>query len=54
MSDKNSDLDVLCDYLKDMAYETNAGRAYVDFTMENGYVFRVEYKQSKKSDHERV
>lgn len=54
MSDKNSDLDFLCDYLRDMAYRTNAGRAYVDYTLENGDVFRVEYKPSKKRDHERV
>lgn len=54
MSDKNSDFEVLCDYLRDMANKTNAGRAYVDFTLENGDVFRVEYKPSKKRDHERV
>lgn len=54
MSNKNNELEVLCDFLRDMAYNTNAGRAYVDFTMENGDVFSVEYKPSKKHDHERV
>lgn len=38
----------LCEYLEDMAVKTNAGRAYIDFTKENGDVFRIEYKRSNK------
>lgn len=49
-----SELAVLIDFLKDMAYKANAGRTYIDFTLENGDVFCVEYKPSKKHDHERV
>lgn len=48
MDDKNNDFVRLCNYLRDMAKRTNAGRAYIDFTQENGDVFRIEYKPSKK------
>lgn len=48
MKDENNAFVALCDYLKNMADKTNAGRAYIDFTKENGDVFRIEYKRSKK------
>lgn len=48
MYEDKGDFGRLCDYLKDMADRSNAGRAYVDFKLENGDVFRVEYKPSKK------
>lgn len=48
MGENDNAFVVLCDYLKNMADKTNAGRAYVDFTKENGDVFRVEYKPAKK------
>lgn len=48
MEDVNNAFVALCDYLKNMADKTNAGRAYVDFTCEDGSVFRIEYKPSKK------
>lgn len=38
----------LCEELKRMADSTNAGRAYVEFKREDGDIFRVEYKPSKK------
>ena len=37
----------LCEQLKRIADNTNAGKAYIDFTRENGDVFRVEYKRAK-------
>ena len=49
MDNENSDLAALCEYLKDIADRSNAGRAYIEFTRENGDVFRVEYKPSKKA-----
>ncbi len=46
--EEKSDLVELCNHLERMAKSTNAGRAYVDFTRENGDVFRIEYKPFKK------
>lgn len=48
MEEENVDFVALCDYLKDMAVKTNAGRACIDFTQANGDVYRIEYKRSKK------
>lgn len=46
--EEKSDLVELCNHLEKMAKFTNAGRAYVEFTRENGDIFRVEYKPNKK------
>ena len=46
--EEKSDFFMLCDHLKKVADKTNAGGAYVEFTCENGDVFRVEYKPSNK------
>lgn len=48
MEEENNAFVVLCDYLKNMADKSNAGRAYIDFTKENGDVYRIEYKRSNK------
>lgn len=50
MDNKNSDFVALCDYLKNLADRTNAGRAFVDFTKDNGDVFRIEYIPSSKKE----
>lgn len=44
------DLMVLFDYLKKVATRTNGKRAYVDFTKEDGSVFRVEYRTAKRKE----
>lgn len=41
-------LDLVFGFLKDFADKANAGKAYVDFTKENGDVFRIEYKPNRK------
>lgn len=44
------DLMVLFEYLKGVAKRTNAKRSYVDFTTEEGNVFRVEYRAPKRKE----
>lgn len=48
MEEKEDAFTAVCRFLKDMADKANAGKAYVDFTTENGDVFRIEYKPAKK------
>lgn len=43
-----TDLDILFNFLKHLGDESNAGRAFVEFTIDDGGVFRIEYKRSKK------
>lgn len=49
MDNENDTFIALCNHLKRIGDSTHAGRVYVDFTKENGDVFRVEYKPSKKT-----
>lgn len=48
MSKENDPFVAICEWLKHMGDSTNAGRAYIDFTRDNGDVFRIEYLPSKK------
>lgn len=49
MDKENDAFIAVCEYLKHMADATKAGRAFVDFTKENGDIFRIEYLPSKKT-----
>lgn len=48
MQEKEDYFVALCEWLKSIADGTKAGRAYIDFTRENGDVFRIEYIPNKK------
>lgn len=55
MSKKDDAFVALCDWLKHMADETNAGRAFVDFKKDDGSNIRIEYKPAKKGgSNERI
>lgn len=42
------DFGKLVDYLKNLADGTNAGKAWVDFSFEDGSAVRIEYKPTKR------
>lgn len=53
MSKKEGGILDVFGYLKHMSESYGAGRAYIDFTCEDGSVFRIEYKPKKGgSKHE--
>lgn len=51
MNNKKTDFEIICEWLKDFADRSHAGKAFVDFTMENGDVFRIVYKPAKKGEN---
>ena len=42
------DFETLLDYLKGLADRANAGKAYIEWTFEDGGCFRLEYKPEKR------
>ena len=50
MSKKEGGILAVFGYLKYMSESSGAGRAYVDFTCEDGSIFRIEYKPKKRKE----